>query len=174
MISLYPYIQPAPFVQKMRYDYAQCQSESFMNGWRLSREKVRERLLGHKGGAIDTAEVVCEGEVLGVLLERTIKEPNLLWNFIKKYEVFGKFYSHYTPQLRKHECASPANNADYIRFAEVLMVYVENQDELQYLSTLLKVMDGLCGFDPAQLSNEEATRIVDLINKEAALVRGVM
>lgn len=176
MTVAYPYIHPAPFQCEMRYDYADCRSDAFIQGWKLARAEAKTRFLNAKyvEASLPEPPSGLENSLSG-LLRKCQSEDNdtastTLWALIKKYEVFGRLHSHYTPELRKHDQSRPAVLSDYILFAQTLLKSAENETVLQYLSTLLKIMDTFCSLDADSSSQEEAAQIVALIDAEKSII----
>src|SRR5690606_11646570 len=127
-------------------------------GWIEFREAARQRFaeIAVRGRESEKEEPshAPERQAIICLLKKSLsagQNPDMLWSFIRKYEVFGRFFSHYTPDLRRHTDALPADLEAYILFAECLVAYAEGEEELQYQSTLCKVLDALCSYPAEKL-----------------------
>lgn len=174
MSNLYPYIHPDPFASLMRYDYADCKSDDFFVAWKKSRTEFKEKILLVEGFKKKEEPIQIEGTIsLENLLEDAKNNSEKIWVLIRKYEVFGRFYSHYTHDFRKHEKAALAEVSSYITFAEILNSYAQKSDVLQFHSTFLKVMDSLCSLDPENITTAQAQKIVTLINNEQKIIEGL-
>ncbi len=176
MTAPYPYIHPAPFEREMRYDYADCRSEAFRQGWELARAEAKSRFLN--AGAVQAAPqdppLDLDGSLGSLLQECQSADAEtgtrILWALIKKYEVFGRLHSHYTVELRRHEQSRPAALQDYILFAQTLVEFAGREPVLQYLSTLLKIMDTFCSLDADSLPEQDALQIAALIDAEHVII----
>lgn len=174
MSDLYPYIHPDPFASLMRYDYADCKSDDFFIAWKKARTEFKEKV-----SLVDAEEkkeeaIQIEGTIsLENLLEDAKNNSEKIWVLIRKYEVFGRFYSHYTHDFRKHEKSKLAEVSSYITFAEILFSYAQKNDVLQFHSTFLKVMDSLCSLDPENITRAQAQKIITLINQEQKIIGGL-
>jgi hypothetical protein len=164
----YAYIHPEPFKRVLRYDYAPCASASFLMGWQEAREGFRQRL---KTVSYQAQAYPQEKGSLTYYLEKSRNDEDLIWAFIKKYEVFGRFYNAYDENLRKASHATEATFDDYLMFAEILVMYAENRECLQYLSTLLKVIDAFCGLGQKDLAQVNSESLLKLLEQERVLVQ---
>ena len=178
MAISYPYIHPAPFKHDMRYDYADCQSDAFMRAWRQARVVARKRFLRvnnaeNPGDDASTNECILLEKLLLQCQIGNESAHNTLWALLKKFEVFGRLHSHYTPELRRHPNSQLAAYSDYILLAETLIMFAQKESALQYLSTLLKIMDSFCSLDPCILTKQDSRRIIALIDLENSLIENL-
>ena len=169
MTQAYPYIHPEPFSRVLRFDYADCQSNSFMQAWKETREALKKKL--NEATSKDPQPPLSgEGTPLITLLQKSRDDTQILWALLKKYEIFGRLHCHYDINLRKAPNAHPASIQDYITLAEILAHTAQKEIPLQYCSTLLKIMDAFCGLDINTLTQAEASRILILIDEEEQFI----
>lgn len=175
----YPYVHPSPFEKAQRYDYADVESDAFFASWQAQRQvfladmqRADEIGAGPEYAAVSDLDDTQALSLAYILWDiRALKSYGALFPFIKKFEVFGKFYSHYRiSDLRKAPDACAAPIEDYVLFAELLLEACEAQDNLQYLSTLLKLCDIFCGLRVEDLSASVRARMADVICDEVKLV----
>lgn len=165
--GVYPFRHPAPFETALRYDFADCAADAFFAGWRDYRQMLRVALRQKKPVAFHDIPPVNSARPLKDLLS----DPESLWLLIRKFEVFGRLFSHYDANGRKHENAIPATLSDYIDFGLALAQRAERDRCLQYLSTLLKLIDAITEKamqDDALAYDPE--KIAELLDREEHLI----
>lgn len=163
----YPFRHPAPFETALRYDFADCGAAEFFVGWRTYRQMLREKLEGRKSGQ-ELKAVDIPG---AISLSNLMAQPESLWPLIRKFEVFGRLFSHYDSDIRKHHAATPATLSDYIDFGHALANRAEQEECLQYLSTLLKVLDAITeNVTSDRMATYDPEKLRDLLDREARLI----
>ncbi|MCK6418566.1 MAG: hypothetical protein L6Q57_06480 [Alphaproteobacteria bacterium] len=168
----YAYIHPAPFQKAMRYDYADCSSRLFFKSWSDFRDLVRKRLSA-KQLCFDQKEfpslVDKDCIDIEILLSRDLSG---FWPLLKKFEIFGRLFSHYDSNLQRHRNATLATMDHYIQFGCALVSHHKG-DNLQPVSTLLKLMDAICASELEQISESQRDGILSLLAEERRIVHGL-
>jgi hypothetical protein len=169
--GVYPFRHPTPFEMAQRYDFADCAADAFFAGWRAYRQMLRAAIRQKKQA------LVCEVPSLygAQPLKDLLGDPETFWLLIRKFEVFGRLFSHYDSSGRKHENAIPATLSDYIDFGLALAQRAERERCLQYLSTLLKLIDAIA--EQVMRSDSAAydpEKIVQLLDCEERLIERLL
>lgn len=163
----YPFRHPMPFEKSLRYDFADCGAAAFFTGWRAYRQMLREKL-----EELKSDQELKASDIPGMIsLSNLISRPESLWPLIRKFEVFGRLFSHYDSDFRKYHAATPATISDYIDFGHALADQAEREECLQYLSTLLKLLDAITeNVMSDQIAAYDPEKLRDLLRREAGLI----
>lgn len=163
----YPFRHPAPFQTALRYDFADCSATTFFEGWRAYRQMLREKL-----EELKSDQELGASDIPGMIsLSNLISRPESLWPLIRKFEVFGRLFSHYDSDFRKYYAATPATISDYTDFGHALADQAEREECLQYLSTLLKLLDAITeNVMSGQMAGYDPKKLRDLLRREAGLI----
>lgn len=169
---IYAYRHPDPLNTAQNYSFSLCNRRDFIAAWRKERRDVKQRLASRTclPEPPDPATVPPSGTLS---LSRLMESEEGFWTLIRKFEVFGRLFNAYQANLHKHPDATPATIYDYLTFGEKLVECAEQTDVLQYLSTLLKLLDALGALPPDIFAGQAARRLTDLIDAEARLVARV-
>ena len=175
----YEFVNSTAFLSPQKYDYADCESPEFLFAWKNSRLELSEKL--NYISAKRQEQFVPQFEeafTLQNLLNDVKPEDEhgsrIVWSLIKKFEVFGRLYSHYDSDLFRHEDANPATISDYVSFGETLVLFAEKGENLQYLSTLLKLNDSFCGLDSEEFDQKNAKKLMLILESERRLVERLL
>ena len=181
MTAPYPYADRDLFAEPERYFYADCAAADFLDGWRASRDSGRTRLTERSAESGTTPEPAGDTDNLMGLLETCLRDlqttpvpqPNIIAQLdllLVKFEVFRRLFAAYGPDGRRLPDAPLAGPEHYVRFAACLVWVAEGAEDLRYLSALLKLTDALLTLPPARFAPEDAALLVEVLDREQALV----
>lgn len=172
-MTAYVYIHPCPLQTAQRYDFADCADRSFIEGWRSFRQESKARLLQGMGGMDVQNHAMPECPQGAIDLYALMVTEQGLWSLLRKFEVFGKLYSYYQADGRRHPESDLAPVEAYVTFADVLLKRADDGSCYQYHSTLLKVMDALCALPVEVIGSRVAQEVSRLIDAEKELIERV-
>ena len=176
----YPYAGRDLFAEPESYFYADCDDSGYLQGWKTSRDEARTRLV-ERVAAKPTTDDGSVADGLAATLDRCLDAvdraplvpPDVLATlgpFVVKFEVHRRLFTAYGPDGRRSVDAPVAGPAEYVRFAACLARIAEKTDRLKYVSTLVKLMDALMTLQPERFSAHEAAWLVEIVDRERALV----
>jgi len=163
-----------------KYHYAHCNAPDFPTQWRQSRKKWRETLLiaelSDKENNFSLTTTVGEidtffelNRILATLNSNPASLHKLLF-FLKKFEVSKRLYGYYSKD-KKAITRSHYRNLDiYLLFGRCLVLGYEATNNLQFLSTFLKLMDTLTSINPEAYTTNQANEIFQLLDIELKIM----
>lgn len=186
MALKYTYCDKNLFKEPELYHYADCENADFLPSWRNSRENKlksirnieRENSSSHsKSSNLNRKELGQKQKSLILILtnlnndQDNSKDSNIiLRELLKKYEVFRRLYSYYSETINRLPNSELASLDEYLLFAKVLASYAEKNKNLQYLSTLLKLVDALCSLDLKVFDESQLNSLKKIISLENRLI----
>ncbi len=169
-MSQYLFQNPKPFIEPLRYDYADVDSTDFIKSWRFSRQQFLNQLQFCEG--VQNIEEDASGNFLSLLSDiAERKDYALLLRFVKKFEVFGRLYASYDGFYKKTNKAGAATLEHYIMFANLLIQAAQDNNNLQYLSSLLKLCDNFCSLKTESLTASQTLKIMQILEQENILIQ---
>ena len=175
---IYPYTGRDLFAEPGSYAYAQCDGADFLNEWQESRRAamdalaIRAREHRIEDGTEHDAPPVDAIKLQPLLQEKPVSMV-LLEPWIVKFEVFGRLFSWYQPDGRRHLDSPTATIGTYLLFAERLCEVAEASGSLKVLSVLLKLCDALTSRPVSVFQSDEAADLLALLDREALLVANI-
>ena len=185
-MSQYLYCDRDLFLQPESYEYAKCEGQDFFDSWLKIRQSKIKKIVEFAANSSTSSQNTTQGQEISLsegdssltnlLLSagENLDEPNqvkwIIDELVKKYEIFKRLYSAYSRSINRLPDAKAASLNEYLMFAQVLANYSEKYDNLQYLSTLLKLLDVLCSLSPDAFDVSQAQQLNQLYQLEKKLV----
>jgi len=186
---IYPYADRDLFAEPESYEYAKCDGADYLKEWEESRTTARlafSRRANEQPGtaaAKESCNVLADAVSLRSLLLQPLSNGTSrlssdrakadLDPFVVKFEVFGRLFSWYRSDGRRHPDSPHTDLPTYILFAQRLCEIVEYSGSLKHLSTLLKLCDSLASHPLNRFEPDEARLVVDILDREKLLVQSV-
>lgn len=97
---------------------------------------------------------------------------NTLDVFLKKFEIFRRFYKVYDDELNAVKSSGLAEFGEYFTFGVALIIYHKLYRDPRLASVLLKLIDAMLSRWGGNADREKAEKLVALIQAEAEIVEG--
>ena len=168
------------------YHYSQCAKNDFLSNWYKKRNIIKvelQKIKDKKNSAFKKIKKSNDFYNSENIFKRLIHEleigvnsnnKNKIEIWIKKFEVFGRFYNNYESDLKRKKYSRLASLDCYFFFGECLSILLMKQkNEIRYISTFLKLLDMLCEVEKHKLSTENLNKLISFINLEINLIKNL-
>ena len=173
------------FHNPKNYFYSDCTQDDFYENWSNERDSYINRLelsLKTVSSDFDNNDSRKEKTNIDETMDKIWLSLNssssedigitLLNKYLQKYEVGKKFYTTYTSKHIKDTSEVYFGYSVYIIFANSLIFAYNKVENLQYLSTLLKLCDAFISVEPKEYTIKEVQSLIHILNFEKKLLSG--
>lgn len=144
----YKYISENIFDDKINYSYSKFGGIEFIKSWDDNRKECLKILFDKKdifSGKIDNCNTNIEFIKWLTYPEILFSERKKVHLLIKRFEVTKKIYETYDENYRSLNNQVKYNNLNlYINFGLIIVRFYNKFRHLQYVNTLLKIVDIIC------------------------------
>ena len=176
----YKYINKNVFDNKINYSYSKFGGIEFIRSWDKKRKECLDILL-------DGSEVcyeIIDNSLTNIEFKKWLSSPKTLFSeldkvhlLIKRFEVTKKIYQMYDGDYRRLNKDAKHDNLNlYINFGFVIAKLYHEFRHIQYLNTLLKIIDIICSRLVELSSKKEASyygAAIILISKEKKIINAL-
>lgn len=173
----YKYIKKNVFDNKINYSYSKFGGIGFIRSWEKKRKECLDILL-------DGSEIcyeIIDNSMTNIEFKKWLSSPKTLFSerykvhlLIKRFEVTKKIYQMYDGNYRRLNKDVKYDNLNlYINFGFVIAKLYHKFRHIQYLNTLLKIIDIICSILIELNSKKEAScygAAIILINEEKKII----
>lgn len=184
-VNTYPYIKDNVLNDKISYSYSEFQGIDFIINWKKTRLSYigkrdhnfkvdPEHIASHiycNSIQKNATEKLFNKWILSLIENKyNAKDITLL---LKRFEVTKRIYSSYDSEFRPCDRQDFQNLILYLKFGCVLTLCYKNTNRIQYLNSLLKMIDIICSMFN-QLDSKEKEILSWLIENEIEFVESLM
>lgn len=173
----YRYISKDIFNNKINYSYSKFGGIEFVKSW----EKKRKECLDIISDGSNICDEIIDDSKTNIEFQKWLSSSNTLFSerdkvhlLIKRFEVTKRIYEIYDGEYRRLNKDVEYNNLNlYINFGFVLVKLYDKYKHLQYVNSLLKLLDIICSVLFEINSKEEISRYraaIRLIGEEKKII----
>ena len=172
----YNYINKDIFNNKINYSYSKFGGVSLIKSWEKKRKKCLDIILGGKSISymiIDDSKTNLEFQNWLSSSSTLFSEKHKVHLLIKRFEVTKRINEIYDDEYRRLSKDVKYNNLNlYINFGFVIIKLYKEYKHLQYVNSLLKLVDIICS-RLFEFNSDEASQygaVIRLIGEEKKII----